>query len=64
MHTLSLVLSTDTTCLLLAFYNFPKIFQAKLNKNEWNIYKYSGKIDLVEQIISVTTCCTTKLQIL
>ena len=25
------------------FYDFPKNFQAKLNKNEWNIYKYSGK---------------------
>ena len=24
-------------------YRFPKIFQAMLNKNEWNIYKYSGK---------------------
>ena len=22
------------------FYNFPKIFQAKLNKKEWNIFKY------------------------
>ena len=24
-------------------YRFPKNFKAKLNKNEWNIYKYSGK---------------------
>ena len=30
-------------------YNFPKIFQAKLNKNEWNIFKYHC-IDEVEQI--------------
>ena len=32
------------------FYNFPRIFQAKLSKNEWNIFKYSKNSYEGEQI--------------
>ena len=39
------------------FYNFAKNFQAKLNKNEWNIYTLET-IDKVDQIGLLTTCIT------
>jgi hypothetical protein len=40
------------------YYDFHKIFQAKLNKICLTVFKYSENIKEVEQISLLTTCIT------